>query len=107
DPMMQGGIFNTTTGDASIKHLTVTAGERSIEMSEGGFIVGQVNDGTLTLENVHASGSITASRHDDATHLFAGGLVGFVPNGAAIIADGCSFTGNITIDQDALWTSLS
>lgn len=101
--MMQGGIFKTTTGDASIKNLNVEGGDRDIEMAEGGYIVGKVNSGTLTLENIHVNGHIMATRHDDASHLFAGGLVGFVPTGSAIVANNCSFKGSVTIEQTATW----
>ncbi len=105
--MMQGGIFNTTTGDASIKNLNVEGGDRDIEMAEGGYIVGKVNSGTLTLDNIHVNGHITATRHDDASHLFAGGLVGFVPTGSAIVANNCSFKGSVTIEQDeSLWRNI-
>lgn len=102
--MMQGGIFNTTTGDASIKNLNVEGGDRAIDMAEGGYLVGKVNSGTLTLDNIHVNGHITATRNDDAKHLFAGGIVGFVPTGSAIIANNCSFKGSVTIEQHAsLW----
>lgn len=101
--MMQGGIFNTTTGDASIKNLNVEGGDRAIDMAEGGYLVGKVNSGTLTLDNIHVNGHITATRNDDAKHLFAGGIVGFVPTGSAIIANNCSFKGSVTIEQTATW----
>lgn len=101
--MLQGGIFNTTTGNATIKNFNVEGGDRDIEMAEGGYIVGVVNSGTLTLENIHVNGHIMATRHDDASHLFAGGLVGFVPTGSAIVANNCSFKGSVTIEQTATW----
>lgn len=105
--MMQGGIFNTTTGDASIKNLNVEGGDRAIDMAEGGYIVGKVNSGTLTLDNIHVKGNIIATRIDGATHLFAGGLVGFVPSNSIITANNCSFSGSVTVDQDELWTNPS
>lgn len=105
--MMQGGIFNTTTGDASIKNLNVEGGDRAIDMAEGGYLVGKVNSGTLTLDNIHVNGHITATRNDDAKHLFAGGIVGFVPTGSAIIANNCSFKGSVTIEQTTtLWRDV-
>ena len=105
--MMQGGIFNTTTGDASIKNLNVEGGDRAIDMAEGGYLVGKVNSGTLTLDNIHVKGNIIATRIDGATHLFAGGLVGFVPANSVITVNDCSFSGSVTVDQDELWTNIS
>lgn len=95
----QAGVFGNTTGDASVSNVTINAGTLDGNTGEGGLIVGLVESGTLTLDNVHGSGDITASRHDDATHMFGGGLVGFVPNNAALVATNCSFTGTISIDQ--------
>lgn len=64
------------------------------------MLVGLVSDGsTLTIDNVHVSGTITASRDDKASHLFAGGIVGFVPTDSKINISNSSFTGSITIDQ--------
>lgn len=95
-----GGIFATTEGKAAVTNLTVVAGERSADIVEGGVIVGRVNSGTLTLDNVHASGNIEADRRTVRDkHMFVGGLVGFVPNGATIHATDCSFTGNVTTNQ--------
>ena len=105
--MLQGGIFNTTTGDASIKNLNVEGGDRAIDMAEGGYLVGKVNSGTLTLDNIHVKGNIIATRIDGATHLFAGGLVGFVPANSVITVNDCSFSGSVTVDQDELWTNIS
>lgn len=95
-----GGIFATTEGEAAVTNLTVVAGERSADIVEGGVIVGRVNSGTLTLDNVHASGNIEADRRNVYDkHMFVGGLVGYVPNGATIHATNCSFTGNVTTNQ--------
>ena len=95
-----GGIFATTEGEAAVTNLTVVAGERSADIVEGGVIVGRVNSGTLTLDNVHASGNIEADRRNVSDkHMFVGGLVGCVPNGATIHATDCSFTGNVTTNQ--------
>lgn len=95
-----GGIFATTEGEAAVTNLTVVAGERSADIVEGGVIVGRVNSGTLTLDNVHASGNIEADRRNVRDkHMFVGGLVGCVPNGATIHATDCSFTGNVTTNQ--------
>lgn len=95
-----GGIFATTEGEAAVTNLTVVAGERSADIVEGGVIVGRVNSGTLTLDNVHASGNIEADRRNlTDKHMFVGGLVGCVPNGATIHATDCSFTGNVTTNQ--------
>lgn len=95
-----GGIFATTEGEAAVTNLTVVAGERSADIVEGGVIVGRVNSGTLTLDNVHASGNIEADRRNIGDkHMFVGGLVGCVPNGATIHATDCSFTGNVTTNQ--------
>lgn len=98
-----GGIFATTEGEAAVTNLTVVAGERSADIVEGGVIVGRVNSGTLTLDNVHASGNIEAERRTVTDkHMFVGGLVGYVPNGATIHATDCSFTGNVTTNQTLL-----
>lgn len=95
-----GGIFATTEGGATITNLTVNAGDRTAAIEEGGIIVGRVNSGTLTLDNVHATGNISASRQESwDKHLFVGGLVGCVPNGSKIHATDCSFKGNVTADQ--------
>ena len=95
-----GGIFATTEGEAAVTNLTVVAGKRSADIVEGGVIVGRVNSGTLTLDNVHASGNIEADRrYVNDKHMFVGGLVGFVPKGATIHATDCSFTGNVTTNQ--------
>ena len=96
----QGGIFTNTTGDAKISNLDIIGGDRQATMAEGGMLVGLVSDGsTLTIDNVHVSGTITASRDNDASHLFAGGIVGFVPTASQINISNSSFTGSVTIDQ--------
>lgn len=102
----QAGIFGNTTGDASVSNVTVNAGDLDGNAGEGGLIVGKVTAGTLTLDNVHGSGNISASRHDDAKHMFGGGLVGFVPAEAAMIATNCSFTGSISIDQSGYYGNV-
>ena len=67
----QGGIFANTTGDAKISNLDIIGGDRQATMAEGGMLVGLVTNGsTLTIDNVHVEGTITASRDDDASHLF-------------------------------------
>ena len=98
----QAGIFATTTGDAAIVNLNVKVESLEGDASEGGLIVGKVKDGTLTLDNVHASGSITATRYGDSNHMFGGGLVGFVPMGAVLEAANCSFTGSVSTNMTAL-----
>ena len=96
----QGGIFATTTGDTSIRNMEIIAGDREATISEGGILVGRLTDGSaLSLDNIHASGNITASRDDDASHLFAGGIVGFVPSSSQINITNSTFTGSVTIDQ--------
>ena len=96
----QGGIFATTTGDTSIRNMEIIAGDREATISEGGILVGRLTDGsTLSLDNIHASGNITASRDGDASHLFAGGIVGFVPSSSQINITNSTFTGSVTIDQ--------
>lgn len=96
----QGGIFANTTGNAEIRNLGIVGGDRQATMAEGGLLVGIVSDGsTLKLDNIHASGNITASRDNDASHLFAGGIVGFVPTTSQINISNSSFTGSVTIDQ--------
>lgn len=96
----QGGIFANTTGNAEIRNLGIVGGDRQATMAEGGLLVGIVSDGsTLKLDNIHASGNITASRDNDASHLFAGGIVGFVPANSKINISNSSFTGSVTIDQ--------
>lgn len=98
----QAGIFATTTGDAAIVNLNVKVESLEGDASEGGLIVGKVQAGTLTLDNVHASGAITATRYGDSNHMFGGGLVGFVPAGAAVRATNCSFSGTVTSNMTAL-----
>lgn len=99
----QGGIFANTTGDAKISNLDIIGGDRQATMAEGGMLVGLVTNGsTLTIDNVHVEGTITASRDDDASHLFAGGIVGFVPTDSKINISNSSFTGSITIDQSGV-----
>ena len=102
----QGGIFANTTGNAKISNLDIIGGDRQATMAEGGMLVGLVTNGsTLTIDNVHVEGTITASRDDDASHLFAGGIVGFVPTDSKINISNSSFTGSVTIDQSGI-TSL-
>lgn len=99
----QGGIFANTTGDAKISNLDIIGGDRQATMAEGGMLVGLVTNGsTLTIDNVHVEGTITASRDDDASHLFAGGIVGFVPTDSKINISNSSFTGSVTIDQSGV-----
>ncbi len=99
----QAGIFATTTGDAAIMNLNVQVEALEGEASEGGLVVGKVLEGsTLTLDNVHASGSITATRYNDSNRMFGSGLVGFVPDGAVLTATDCSFTGSISTNMAAL-----
>lgn len=96
----QGGIFANTTGNAKISNLDIIGGDRQATMAEGGMLVGLVTNGsTLTIDNVHVEGTITASRDDNASHLFAGGIVGFVPTDSKINISNSSFTGSVTIDQ--------
>ena len=96
----QGGIFANTKGDAKISNLDIIGGDRQATMAEGGMLVGLVTNGsTLTIDNVHVEGTITASRDDDASHLFAGGIVGFVPSSSQINITNSTFTGSVTIDQ--------
>lgn len=96
----QGGIFATTTGDTSIRNMEIIAGDREATISEGGVLVGRLADGSaLSLDNIHASGNITASRDGDASHLFAGGIVGFVPSSSQINITNSTFAGSVTIDQ--------
>ena len=96
----QGGIFANTTGDAKISNLRIVGGDRQATMAEGGMLVGLVTNGsTLTIDNVHVVGTITASRDDNASHLFAGGIVGFVPTDSKINISNSSFSGSVTIDQ--------
>lgn len=103
----QGGIFANTTGNAKISNLDIIGGDRQATMAEGGMLVGLVTNGsTLTIDNVHVEGTITASRDDDASHLFAGGIVGFVPTDSKINISNSSFTGSVTIDQSGP-TSIS
>lgn len=99
----QGGIFANTTGNAKISNLDIIGGDRQATMAEGGMLVGLVTNGsTLTIDNVHVEGTITASRDDDASHLFAGGIVGFVPTDSKINISNSSFIGTITIDQSGV-----
>lgn len=99
----QGGIFANTKGDAKISNLDIIGGDRQATMAEGGMLVGLVTNGsTLTIDNVHVEGTITASRDDDASHLFAGGIVGFVPTDSKINISNSSFTGSVTIDQSGV-----
>lgn len=99
----QGGIFANTTGNAKISNLDIIGGDRQATMAEGGMLVGLVTNGsTLTIDNVHVEGTITASRDDNASHLFAGGIVGFVPTDSKINISNSSFTGSVTIDQSGI-----
>lgn len=103
----QGGIFATTTGDAAIRNLYIIGGDRQTSMAEGGLLVGMVSESSsLTLDNIHATGNITTSRDSNASHLFAGGIAGFVPATSQITITNSTFSGSVTIDQTGT-TSLT
>lgn len=97
----EAGIFGSIASDVTITNLNVDAKTLTMNTRNGGIIVGSVTSGTITLNNVHVTGTVTASQsgEGDDNHIFAGGLVGFVKNGAYIAATNCSFSGTITANQ--------
>lgn len=97
----EAGIFGSIANDVTITNLIVDANTLTMNTRNGGIIAGSVTSGTITLNNVHVRGTVTASQsgEGDDNHIFAGGLVGFVKNGAYIAATNCSFSGTITADQ--------
>lgn len=97
----EAGIFGSIANDVTITNLNVDAKTLTMNTRNGGIIAGSVTSGTITLNNVHVTGTVTASQsgEGDDNHIFAGGLVGFVKNGAYIAATNCSFSGTIMADQ--------
>lgn len=97
----EAGIFGSIASDVTITNLNVDAKTLTMNTRNGGIIAGSVTSGTITLNNVHVTGIVTASQSEggDDNHIFAGGLVGFVKNGAFIAATDCSFSGTITANQ--------
>ena len=97
----EAGIFGSIANDVTITNLNVDAKTLTMNTRNGGIIAGSVTSGTITLNNVHVTGTVTASQSEegDDNHIFAGGLVGFVKNGAYIAATNCSFSGTITANQ--------
>lgn len=97
----EAGIFGSIASDVTITNLNVDAKTLTMNTRNGGIIAGSVTSGTITLNNVHVTGTVTASQsgEGDDNHIFAGGLVGFVKNGAYIAATNCSFSGTITANQ--------
>lgn len=97
----EAGIFGSIANDVTITNLNVDAKTLTMNTRNGGIIAGSVTSGTITLNNVHVTGTVTASQSEegDDNHIFAGGLVGFVKNGAFIAATNCSFSGTIMADQ--------
>lgn len=97
----EAGIFGSIANDVTITNLNVDAKTLTMNTRNGGIIAGSVTSGTITLNNVHVTGTVTASQsgEGDDNHIFAGGLVGFVKNGAYIAATNCSFSGTITANQ--------
>lgn len=97
----EAGIFGSIANDVTITNLNVDAKTLTMNTRNGGIIAGSVTSGTITLNNVHVTGTVTASKsgEGDDNHIFAGGLVGFVKNGAYIAATNCSFSGTITANQ--------
>lgn len=97
----EAGIFGSIASDVTITNLNVDAKNLTMNTRNGGIIAGSVTSGTITLNNVHVTGTVTASKsgEGDDNHIFAGGLVGFVKNGAFIAATNCSFSGTITANQ--------
>lgn len=97
----EAGIFGSIANDVTITNLFVDAKNLTMKTRNGGIIAGSVTSGTITLDNVHVTGTVTASQSEGEgdNHVFAGGLVGFVKNGAYIAAKNCSFSGTITVDQ--------
>lgn len=97
----EAGIFGSIANDVTITNLNVDAKTLTMNTRNGGIIAGSVTSGTITLNNVHVTGTVTASQSGEGNdnHIFAGGLVGFVKNGAYIAATNCSFSGTITANQ--------
>lgn len=97
----EAGIFGSIANDVTITNLNVDAKTLTMNTRNGGIIAGSVTSGTITLNNVHVTGTVTASQSGKGNdnHIFAGGLVGFVKNGAFIAAKNCSFSGTITANQ--------
>lgn len=97
----EAGIFGSIANNVTITNLNVDAKTLTMNTRNGGIIAGSVTSGTITLNNVHVTGTVTASQsgEGDDNHIFAGGLVGFVKNGAYIAATNCSFSGTITANQ--------
>lgn len=97
----EAGIFGSIANDVTITNLNVDAKTLTMNTRNGDIIAGSVTSGTITLNNVHVTGTVTASKsgEGDDNHIFAGGLVGFVKNGAFIAATNCSFSGTITANQ--------
>lgn len=97
----EAGIFGSIANDVTITNLNVDAKNLTMNTRNGGIIAGSVTSGTITLNNVRVTGTVTASQSEggDDNHIFAGGLVGFVKNGAYIAATNCSFSGIITANQ--------
>lgn len=97
----EAGIFGSIANNVTITNLNVDAKTLTMNTRNGGIIAGSVTSGTITLNNVHVTGTVTASQSGEGedNHIFAGGLVGFVKNGAFIAAKNCSFSGTITANQ--------
>lgn len=97
----EAGIFGSIANNVTITNLNVDAKTLTMNTRNGGIIAGSVTSGTITLNNVHVTGTVTASQsgEGDDNHIFAGGLVGFVKYGAYIAATNCSFSGTITANQ--------
>lgn len=97
----EAGIFGSIANNVTITNLNVDAKTLTMNTRNGGIIAGSVTSGTITLNNVHVTGTVTASQSGEGNdnHIFAGGLVGFVKNGAYIAATNCSFSGTITANQ--------
>lgn len=97
----EAGIFGSIANNVTITNLNVDAKTLTMNTRNGGIIAGSVTSGTITLNNVHVTGTVTASQSGEGNdnHIFAGGLVGFVKNGAYIAATNCSFSGTIMADQ--------
>lgn len=97
----EAGIFGSIANNVTITNLYVDAKTLTMNTRNGGIIAGSVTSGTITLNNVHVTGTVTASQSGEGedNHIFAGGLVGFVKNGAFIAAKNCSFSGTITANQ--------
>lgn len=97
----EAGIFGSIANNVTITNLLVDAKNLTMKTRNGGIIAGSVTSGTITLDNVHVRGTVTASQSEGEgdNHIFAGGLVGFVKKVAFIAAKNCSFSGTITADQ--------